>query len=62
MIKKLKQLFCRHVFKGCDLQSRDENGMVKWPCSKYGKVFEGEHGLQMSNYGKITGPWLGFDK
>ena len=50
-----KQRRCRHVFRGPDLQPRDADGMVTWPCSKCGKVHRLEYGLLAP--GEITGPW-----
>jgi len=48
---------CKHVFKGPDMQPRDFEGMIEWPCSKCGKTYREPYGLAMLKYGKITGPW-----
>ena len=53
----LKQKWCKHVFRGVDLNSRDSNGIVYWHCSKCGKKYEFQYGLQALEYGKISGPW-----
>lgn len=57
IIKSIKQRFCKHVFRGDQMILRDENGYVKWPCSKCEKVFIEHCGLDMLNHGEITGPW-----
>ena len=46
---------CAHVFRGIDMQPRDSDGLLPWPCSKCGKVFRMEYGLLAP--GEITGPW-----
>lgn len=53
----IKQWLCRHIFKGSDMQPRNSDGLVIWPCSKCGKVFKEPYGLKMSDHGTITGPW-----
>ena len=53
----LKRLFCRHEFRGVDLQSRDAKGDVSWACRKCGKNYEAECGLDMQNWGTLMGPW-----
>ena len=55
---KLKKMgdVCKHVFRGPDMGSRVD-GTLEWPCSKCGKVFEFEYGLQAMDHGKILGPW-----
>lgn len=55
VVKKIKQYFCEHIFIGVDMVNRDSRGLVMWPCSKCGKVYEVEYGLNVP--GKITGPW-----
>lgn len=51
----LRQRWRAHVFRGVDLQPRDADGMVRWACSKCGKLHLLEYGLQAP--GKIEGPW-----
>ena len=48
---------CQHLFRAPDLQPRDSDGFVTWPCSKCGKVFKEPYGLRMAEHGLITGPW-----
>lgn len=36
----IKQRICAHQFHGINIQPRDESGMVSWPCSKCGKVYQ----------------------
>lgn len=50
-----RQRCCAHVFRGIDMQPRDSDGLLPWPCSKCGKVFRMEYGLLAP--GEITGPW-----
>lgn len=57
-MKRLRQFFCRHVFVGLDLQPRSADGKVTWPCSKCGKVYRVDYGLQISDFGRIAGPWI----
>lgn len=54
---KIKQRFCKHVFRGIDLTGRNEDGNIQWPCSKCGKVFIEPYGIAVTTHGKITGPW-----
>ena len=56
-IIKFKQSRCKHVFIGIDMGHRDSSGYLDWACSKCGKIFVVEYGLQIMNYGKISGPW-----
>jgi len=39
------------------MQSRDENGIVKWQCCKCKKVFAAECGLDILRHGKCDGVW-----
>ena len=48
---------CKHLFKGKEMQSRDENGIVKWQCCKCKKVFAAECGLDILRHGKCDGVW-----
>lgn len=48
---------CKHLFKGKEMQTRDENGMVKWQCCKCKKVFVAECGLDILRHGKCDGVW-----
>lgn len=56
-MKKLTQLFCRHEFKGKDMQVRDDKGVVKWHCHKCKKMFKAECGLDILTKGKCIGEW-----
>jgi hypothetical protein len=56
-VMRLRQRFCKHIFRGPDMQLRDNEGMVNWLCSKCGKMFREPYGLAMGDYGTITGPW-----
>ena len=53
----LGKKLCQHEFKGKDMQARNEQGIVKWPCHKCGKVFEAEYGLKILENGKCIGEW-----
>jgi transposase-like protein len=53
----LKQKFCKHEFKGKDMEKRDESGIVRWPCHKCKKVFSAEYGLKILENGKCIGEW-----
>lgn len=54
----LNKLFCSHVVLGNDLGERDSDGMVKWPCSKCGKVFKADCGLHILGPNvKCGGQW-----
>lgn len=56
MVSALRIRYCNHVFKGPDLQTRDAEGYVTWPCSKQcGLVWRGTCGIDAP--GKILGPW-----
>lgn len=57
MFLKLKQLLCRHQFKGVDLQERNAEGNISWACCKCTKNYEAECGLDIGDHGTITGPW-----
>ena len=48
---------CAHEFYGYDMESRDENGNVHWPCSKCKKLFVAECGLDILRHGKAMGGW-----
>ena len=48
---------CKHLFRGKEMQTRDENGMVKWQCCKCKKVFVAECGLDILKHGKCDGVW-----
>lgn len=50
-------LFCSHEFKGKDMQFRNKQGIVKWPCYKCSKEFEAENGLDILKHGKCIGEW-----
>lgn len=51
----IKQRYCKHLFKGRELQPRNEKGNVTWKCCKCEKVFEAECGLDILRYGKCDG-------
>lgn len=53
--KKLKP--CSHEFRGLDMQLRDEQGIVRWPCCKCGKEFKAKSGLEILKHGKCIGEW-----
>ena len=54
----VKQEFCNHIFIGKEMQVRKHPGdKVKWACSKCGKLYTVDYGIQIQDYGKITGPW-----
>jgi hypothetical protein len=53
-----RQRTCQHFFKVKDMQFRDENGQVKWKCSKCGKLFIEECGLDILRYGECDGNWV----
>ena len=57
IVVMVRQRFCDHVFCGPDMGRRNERGVLTWPCSKCGKVYEFEYGLQACDYGEIQGPW-----
>ena len=57
LMRWLRQRFCKHLFVGLDLQGRDLTGRVTWPCSKCGKVFRAECGLDVLQHGDVKGPW-----
>jgi hypothetical protein len=57
LVMFFKQRFCSHVFRGPDMGHRNEQGVLAWPCSKCGKVYEFEYGLQAQDHGQILGPW-----
>ena len=61
MIKRFKlwykQKFCKHLFYGKDMIPRNDEGIVKWPCSKCGKMFSAENGLEILKNGKMGGSW-----
>lgn len=52
-----RPLSCIHEFRGRDIQYRNEQGTVKWPCDKCGKMFEAECGLDILHHGKCIGDW-----
>ena len=52
-----KRKTCSHLFSPCDMQSRDENGNVKWKCCKCNKIFIAECGLDILKNGKCDGKW-----
>ena len=52
-----KRKKCSHLFDPPDMQSRDENGNVKWKCCKCDKVFVEHCGLDILKHGKCTGRW-----
>lgn len=48
---------CNHLFKANEMQPRDENGKVKWECSRCHKLFVEECGLDVLRHGKCDGRW-----
>lgn len=52
---------CHHVFIGLEMGCRDESGYLDWACSKCGKVFREECGLDFRKHGDLCGPWLDYD-
>lgn len=48
---------CKHEFKGKDMQPRDHEGIVKWPCYKCGKIFTAPYGLKILEKGRCIGSW-----
>ena len=48
---------CKHLFRGRDMQTRNEDGIVKWQCYKCKKVFEAEYGLKILENGTCDGVW-----
>ncbi len=54
---KIKQRFCKHEFKGNEMQPRNSDGMVKWTCYKCDKMFVADHGLEILKHGKCIGDW-----
>lgn len=63
MFKKLKQWWrdfsCSHVFDPPEMQTRDENGIVRWPCMKCRHVFSSDCGINILSHGSCTGRWGG---
>lgn len=57
LVMWLKRKLCKHVFAGPDMGIRDDTGWLDWPCKKCGKVYRVEYGLQVCDFGEITGPW-----
>lgn len=57
LVMFFKQRFCRHVFAAPDMQPRNDEGIVVWPCRDCRKVYEFEYGLQALDHGEIVGPW-----
>lgn len=57
-IKLVHQWICGHVFVGTYMHHRDTNGMVRWSCSKCGKEYAEECGLDFGKHEQITGPWI----
>lgn len=57
IIQFLKTAFCSHEFAPIDMQHRNENGVVVWPCCKCNHIFEAECGLDILTNGKCTGDW-----
>jgi hypothetical protein len=55
-VKWLRRLLCRHNFRICDMGHRDEKGWLLWPCCKCDYVARVEYGLQVGDFGTITGP------
>lgn len=56
-IKSIFKKPCIHFFKVEDMGHRDETGYLKWPCSKCGKVFYEECGLDVLKHGRCDGNW-----
>jgi hypothetical protein len=48
----IKSIICRHKFKIKDMQPRNQEGNVIWPCCKCGKIYIEECGLDVLNHGK----------
>lgn len=48
---------CSHLFDPLDMQSRDEDGNVKWECCKCHQLFIEHCGLDILKHGKCTGRW-----
>lgn len=62
LLAALNRLLCKHVFIGYDFQPHDDKEKCHWTCSKCGKRFTFDYGLQALNHGTITGPWVRPDK
>lgn len=48
ILLRIKQRFCTHTYQLIEMQPRNEQGLVKWPCMKCGKVWSGEYGLAVN--------------
>ena len=58
ILKWFRRKICSHLFKAADMQSRDSNGIIHWPCSKCNKMFTAAYGLKILENGKCDGKWL----
>jgi len=56
LLRRIRQWRCKHEARLCDLQPRDADGMVTWPCRKCGKVWRGDHGLALPLTWRVVGP------
>ena len=52
-----QRITCKHLFRGIDMQTRNEEGIVKWQCYKCNKVFAAENGLDILKNGTCDGLW-----
>ena len=52
-----RKVYCNHLFRAKDMQTRDENGMVKWNCCKCNKLFVEPYGLKILENGTCDGKW-----
>lgn len=50
-----RPLLCSHEFRFRDMQHRDSQGLVRWPCHKCNKLFIAENGLKILTKGKCIG-------
>ena len=53
----LRRPKCAHRFRGVDMVKRNAAGIVVWPCCQCDFVAHVEYGLQVQDFGTITGPW-----
>jgi hypothetical protein len=56
LLKKFKQLLCRHEFDWKQLGRRSNDGVWNWSCRKCGRVFSMKYGQKAP--GKIVGATL----